>query len=203
MTHILMHYTTNWNKITEITIPILQEYADRHGYRLSVMELLPYEKYNGIPKLSQILSVLEEGDVALVLDADAVITNHRIFIEPFLGNKHDIYLSEGMNMGVFIIRLTNFTRKVLQFLINGISKGDYHCEQDGMEYLLKEANIGDSVKIVPHPCFNSYLSELYPEVPQPVTEQQGQWKIGSYILHLPALSIDKRVEILKSTPIKR
>ena len=35
------------------------------------------------------------------------------------------------------------------------------------------------------------------EVPQPVTKEQGQWEPGCFVLHVPALSIEKRIEVLK------
>jgi hypothetical protein len=203
MIWVLTHYTTDWNKIAEITLPVLKEYSERHGYKLSAMEILPINKYNGIPKLSMVLSLLEDGDIALVLDADTMITNMNIKIEDFTQTGKEFYFSEGMNCGVFIVKKTKFSEYIIQAAIDSIASGVYHCEQDAFETIIGPTRNDHHVEIVKHPCFNSYLSELYPEVPQPVTEQQGQWKIGSYILHLPALSIDKRVGILKSTPVKR
>jgi len=200
MIYVLMHHTTNWHELTAITKPIMQEYCDDYGYELNIKEVPAYSVYTGIEKLKQIVDLLKEGDIALVMDADACITNLTIPIESFLEDGKDLYLSEGLNMGVFLVRSTPMNISIIELMISEIESGIFNCEQDAIQFHRKHI---PNLCIKKHPCFNSYLSELYPEIPQPVTEQQGQWVEGSYILHLPALSLEKRVEIMKNIKITR
>lgn len=195
-----MHHTTNWNELVAITRPLLQEYCDDYGYELNIKEVPPYHVYTGIEKLKQIVDVLKEDDIALVMDADACITNLTIPIESFLEEGRDWYLSDGLNMGVFLIRATELNIAIIKLIISEIEAGIFDCEQDAIQLHKKHIK---NLCIKKHPCFNSYLSELYPEVPQPVNEQQGQWVEGSYILHLPALPLSQRIEIMKSVKITR
>lgn len=206
MIRLLQHYTPNFKPLIDISRPIHEEYCKLHGYSLHIKEVPEYGVYNGLEKLSQILEVCEDGDVALVIDGDAIITNLLFNVERFLQNDKDFYVAQGWNMGVFIVRITPASIKLLNHIFFWIKEGKFNCEQDAFEfymqmYLLSEAT--DIIATVPHPCFNSYLSELYPSVPQPVTEQQGQWVEGRFILHLPALPLSQRAEIMKNIKITR
>jgi len=191
--HLLQHFTPNFKPLIDITRPLHEAYCNKHGYQLHIKEVSEYPVYNGLEKLNQILEVCEEGDVALVMDADAMITNTSITIESFLEQVNDLYVSEGLNMGIFIVKISKMTLSILDTMIAEIKQNIFHCEQDAINSRYK---FYPNLKVCKHPCFNSYLSELYPEIPQPVTKEQGQWEKGCFILHLPALSIEKRCKIL-------
>lgn len=194
MIHLLQHYTSNFKPLIDITRPVHEAYCNKHGYQLHIKEVPKYPVYNGLEKLNQILEVCDNGDIALVMDADVMITNTLLKIERFLKYGKDLYFSEGLNCGVFIIIKHEWTTEVIKTLIDGIERKAFHCEQDGIEIIHRV--IGGIIEVCKHPCFNSYLSELYPEIPKPVTKEQGQWEKGCFILHLPALSLEKRIEIL-------
>lgn len=199
MVRVLQHITENWQSLLEISKPIHKEYCELHDYSYHLKVIEPYPVYNGIEKLNQILRECDKGDIALVLDGDAIITNLTIKVEDFLEDGKDFYVSDGINMGVFIVGLTAETEWMIEKMISAISMKIFQCEQDAFEGLVDSK----CVKVCSHPCFNSYLSELYPEVPQPVSEEQGQWVEGSFILHVPAQSLETRIEVFKSTKITR
>lgn len=202
MIHVLQHYTPNFKPLIDITRPVHEAYCNKHGYQLHLKEVPEYPVYNGLEKLNQILEVCKEGDVALVMDADSCVTNLSIEIESFLSENKSFYLCEGLNMGIFIIKLTDYSKMLIEYMIMKILCCDYNCEQDvinalmvGVVFQLNNIVRGE-ISVKSHPAFNSYLSQYYSEVLQPVTKEQGEWEHGCFILHVPALPIEKRIEIL-------
>ena len=196
MIHLLQHHTPNFKPLIDITRPLHEAYCNKHGYNLNIQAVPEYEVYDGEYKLKQILEFCEEGDIALVIDADAMITNMDITIESFLEDGKDLFLSEGLNMGVFIVRKTKWLTNFIEWVLVGIYIKMYHCEQDAIMDMKDDFLKQGTTKILPHPCFNSYPSIYYPEVPQPVSKEQGNWETGCYVIHTPALSLEKRCEIL-------
>lgn len=194
---ILLHFTSNWLDIANITVPVLQEYADKWGYELIAQEVNPYDKYTGLHKIRQIKKYLKDGDVGFVIDCDAILTNMKIPIESFLDGKHDFYICEGLNAGVFIIKQGDWARYFIEYIEQGINNGKFHCEQDAIEaYLKDDPNKNYKIKVIPHPAFNSYLSELYSHVEQPVSIEQGQWEKGCFVCHVPSQGLFTRVKFL-------
>lgn len=205
MIRLLQHYTPNFKPLIDISKPIHEEYCRLHGYSFHLKEVPEYGVYNGLEKLSQIMEVCEDGDVALVMDADAMITNLNANVENiFKSGCSNIQLCEGHNCGVMLIKITVNSVAHIKRIIKQIKIGQFNCEQDAINDFMKYYfHDGHVIYTHKHPAFNSYLSELYPEIPQPVSEEQGQWVEGSFILHLPALPISQRIEIMKNTKITR
>jgi hypothetical protein len=141
---------------------------------------------------------LKEGDVALVMDADAMVTNLLLKVERFLENEKYLYLSDGVNCGIFVVRKTNWLSSFMQMCIKHIENGSYNCEQDRIEQYVKYHN-DEHIKIVGHPCFNSFIPELYGHIenPEAITHEQGKWQNGDFICHLPALSMETRLQKMK------
>lgn len=182
-----------------VTVPVLEMYCEKHGYSLSVYKHNQYEFYNGKEKISQVLEVCEDGDVALVLDADTIITNPNIKIEDFINDKQDFYITnhlDRVNAGVFIIRDSMWSRVFLDFILNVIGKDKIHCEQDAIMKYLNEYKDDEKICILPHPSINSLIYNLYKEH-NITTEEDGDWRSNHFLLHLPGVGMAKRVEILK------
>jgi hypothetical protein len=60
------------------------------------------------------------------------------------------------------------------------------------------------VKYLPHPSINSYRYELYAGYEgdyfhdyMHIPHEYGQWEPGDLLLHLPGLSLEKRIEVFK------
>ncbi len=194
MITLVTHYTPSFDKIAEVTIPVMEEYCKIHGYRLNVYTT-NYDKYNGIIKLQQIQeNLIEDGSIVFSLDADCLLTNMSKSIEYFLNNEKSLYVCEGLNMGAFIIKKSEWSDKLLNTMTVLIMRGEYHCEQDAIEDLIKNEKINTSkVEIVKHPAFNSYLPQLYFHL---TYNNKAEWHNGDFILHVPALSLEKRAHIL-------
>ncbi len=203
MIKILTHYTENWQSLAEITLPVLTEYCEKYGYELCVRKVPEYSVYSGVDKLEMINRNLFYGDIGLVLDCDTLLTNFNTKVEDFLEDGKDWYMSEGLNAGVFIIRQTPVNEKIIDLIVEEIRCEIYHCEQDAFENHSKHI---PNFCVKKHPCFNSYLPELYGHIekPEEVTEEQGRWVEGkSFILHLPSLGMNQRLEIMKSIKITK
>jgi len=204
MIRVLTHFTPSWKEIAAITVPVMQRYCDRHHYIFNAYRCTPYENYNGKEKIRHILSDLKEGDVAMVMDADCLITNLNISLHNFIDDTHDFYITKhvgNINAGVFIVRKTEWLIKFLDYVFENIGKENIHCEQDAFAKWIKEHPHDKKIKIVNHPAFNSLKYELYPE--HGIQEEKdGQWVEGeSFILHLPGVGMQRRIEFFKNTTI--
>lgn len=194
MIRILTHYTENWSDIAAVTIPVLENYCEKHGYHLSVFKNTPYQNYTGKEKMKQILEVCKYGDIAMVIDADAIITNPEIKIESFIDDEHDFYITKhvgNINAGVFILRFTQWTELFINKLLPSIGKEKVHCEQDAiMEYMVAHPN-NKKIKILPHPSINSFDYSLYKEHTDKIGSYED-WKPNDFVLHLPGTGMELR-----------
>jgi hypothetical protein len=196
------HYTSDWSKLAAITVPILDEYCIKHRYHISVQEVVPYIPYNGRDKILQAKYLLEYNDIVMVMDADAMITNFTTKVEDFIKDDYDLFVTRdynGINCGVFIIRNSKWGIDLLDYFLNSID-GDIHCEQDALNKYVNEYGM-DRICIVEHPAFNSLLYENYPEIVG-LKESKGQWRVGDFVLHLPGIGMQKRIDILNETKNK-
>ena len=189
---VTISYTKNWSGIATICVPNAALYCAKHGYTL-LATVDEYNEYDGLWKLQNVGRLLNDYDLVFSFDCDTLITNHSIKLESFLDDESDFFVCKGLNMGVFGAKISDFSVDFVSTMSELIASGKYHCEQD----IISGIYLGNEIKVLDHPAFNSYLSQFYPEVPQPVTKEQGQWEPGCFVLHVPALSIEKRIEVLK------
>lgn len=201
---ILVLYTESWQELADIVLPNLKKYAKKHLYYTHIEK---YEKeFSGFEKLVWCKKLLEEYDVIWSLDMDTFITNHTIRIEQFInkGSNYRLFFItkdyNGINAGSFIIQKDTLNAGAHEWLLNEFLNkqgvGGVYCEQDAISLWHKEheRTMKTLVDILPHPSINSYKYELYPEIPYQ-THEQGQWQKGDFILHLPGIGINQRVEI--------
>lgn len=201
MIRVLTHFTPSWKPLADITVPVLEKYCHKHHYKLSAFECTPYQQYNGKEKIKHILSELKLGDVALVMDADSIITNTNISLHNFINDHHDFYITKhvgNINAGVFIIRLSVWAIEFLNVVFSNIGKGGIHCEQDSMAKYIKEHPNDNRIKILAHPSINSFDYSQYPEHQDKIGSEED-WKPDHFVLHLPGVGMDRRLEILKNT----
>lgn len=192
---ITISYTENWNELAAIVIPNTAEYCARHGYSLFVTVEKPYGKYSGLEKLRNVKNLLLDFDVIFSLDCDTLITNHEVRLESFITEDEDFFICAGWNMGVFAIRISGFGVELIDFMIEEIKSGRCHCEQDA----IAKIPINDPhIKVLEHPAFNSFIPELYGHIKEPekITEKEGRWMPGHFILHLPSLGMSERIKLL-------
>ena len=142
-----------------------------------------------------LLQVLEKYDFVWVLDLDTLITNPEIPFTKFVDNYHDVFMCidlHGLNAGSWIARRTDITRI---FINNVISNFDAPEEQTVMKRFIDKGDV--ILRVLPHPSINSYMYELYKDLHGEITidNSSGQWCETDLLLHLPGLSLEKRIEI--------
>jgi galactosyl transferase GMA12/MNN10 family len=140
-------------------------------------------------KLKFVLENMCNYDYIMWIDCDAKITNFNYNVLNFLDEKSEFLVSKdnnGINSGVFIVKCTEY---MAEFLLHTYKQAQYtnHCwwEQAAINELFRinYSEINQKVKYLPQEIFNSYISN---------------WNENSFILHCPALQLEKRVQILES-----
>jgi hypothetical protein len=144
----------------------------------------------------------EDVDLFFYIDIDALITNSEIRVTQFLDNEHDLFITEDcheLNGGVFLLKNTEWANRFNDFILD--QRTIFPNEQNGYVLYKDRYDVESKIKIVPHPCFNSYRYEFYPEIDPVPKHEEGNWQPNDFIMHVPGKTIEQRVEILKSTPI--
>lgn len=191
-----MVFTSDWYDIADITVTNTEHYCRKHGYGI-IPEIMD-NPYNGFQKIKSIQTLFEVGaDVIWSLDCDTLITNHTISVDNFLKENKYFYITKDfndINAGSFIIKKSKWSNSFLEYLLRQEGGDKMYCEQDAIVKFIKEFGY-DNICILSHPSINSYKYELYPEIPLQ-THQQGNWEQGDFILHLPGVILEKRIEIM-------
>lgn len=166
-------------------------YAKKHGYTFHVQrESLTPHLPSHWTKLALLVNIMVKttSDYIVWFDADIMIINHDIKIEgiiekhmnckDFLLNKD---VSEEINTGVCIVRNTEYSRKVLELMLNLPELRYRGCEdQDTFNRIYQRniMNFQDHCTILP----SSQQTELNPCV--------GFYKWGVWLIHFYSLSKD-------------
>jgi hypothetical protein len=195
---VFVYYDAAFEKLAAHTLPQIGYYCARNGYALTIHRG-SFGYPNRLPcfQKTELAGALLPGtDVLCVMDLDALITNHHIRLESFLISDRTLFGCEdvnGFNAGVYMVRNTPEGRDLMMFA-NAYGKlapeghGDQNAIRKWIEYNPSE------YQKVPHPAFNSYL---YGEYGETKTHEEGQWEEGDFILHLPGMTNDRRIEIIK------
>lgn len=209
---LLTAYYDNYKPLAEIVVPNLQGYCRKHEYGFYNYILSPlgaHYSFKRIKMLRELFSY-EAIDIIFCTDIDILITNHNIKIESFLDNKHDFYITKdvnGINAGNFIIKNTVWSRAFLDFILS--KQDSFDNDQVVLESIKDDVQWNSKIKILSHPSINSYIYDNYGEnwgvigdrkIEKP-TEEEGDWREGNFVLHLPGIPLDKRIEILKGVEV--
>lgn len=200
-------YGSNYQPIADYTTTVMREYCKRHGYEFRPLLLdgtgneYAYKKHEYFEELFK-----EDIDGIFYLDADAVITNMKITLEslvcvPEYGRK-SFFITEHLgelNGGALLI-CNNFYGKMINRQIL-FSRTAYENEQNAINGLRETMLFKYHMAVLPHPAFNSFNYSLYPECPNVRKPEQGHWQPGQFILHVPGLGTEHRLEVLKNAPI--
>jgi hypothetical protein len=206
---ILTVYTDNFKPLADIVIPNMERYCVKHGYSLYAYDITGTDIYYGYKKIEKLLSILDTDDIdiVLVLDLDTLITNHNTRIESFVDEIHDFFICQdvnGINAGAFIIKNTNWSINFLRLVLS--KQNEYECEQNIFEAFAKLLCNNSKIKILEHPSINSlFYSEYAPtwgiivgSMSEKPAHKEGDWQKGDFILHLPGIPLERRVEIFNN-----
>ncbi len=189
-----------YRSVSNISHPLWQEYCDRHGYDFSVREASESERGPVWERVPHMLQKLSEGyDWVVHVDADTIPTNFHIPLTEFIDNEKSIVIScapyKGQsifNDGVFFANGRKFGDLVLQksWSLNRPEENIF-CAQDAM-YRLCTGYWREYFSVQPQKRFNSFLWSEYRE---PISTP-GTWTLGDFVLHLPGMTNQRRVELL-------
>lgn len=198
------YFTPSFHALSEVTVPNIRRYCDRHGYKLVFWSDVDHTEDDprpfGFRKTERVLELLRAsatGDILCVIDLDLLFTNHTRRLEEFMDNEHDLFFTHdvnGLNSGVYMVRATLGTHKFMEDAIGRAGLPGVFGEQDAMRDSLKIEAFANLTKIVPHPAFNSYL---YEEYGKEMSHEEGQWQPGDFLLHMPGCSNERRIELFK------
>lgn len=201
MITVLVAYTEAFDALAAFTVPILRCYCARHGYDLLVHRggFGNRNRQFGFQKTELVRSVLRGTDAMLVLDVDTLITNHSSRIESMMGQEFiGVCLDEnGLNAGSYIIRRNPYSDVFLSAVVGMEGKPGVLGEQDAMRDILR-AEMFPYLRLLPHPSINSYRYDLYGKTK---THEEGQWQEGDFLLHLPGMTNERRLEVFRNTKI--
>jgi len=198
-------YHANYQALAEVVLPNWKAYCDKHDY-----DLITYRgEFGNIPnwpigfqKVAFVYNALyakeNDWDVALVLDLDILITNMNRKVEEFIDDTHDYFVTTGFNglcNGAFMVKKSKGGREILEYMLE--NKYGKSNEQDTLKHCLGEPVLKGRLKLFPYNTFNSMMLDLYPEHGA-ATRERGDWREGDFLLHLPALSLERRIEIFSN-----
>lgn len=188
-------YDAYFEPVAAITVPVMREYCDRHGYEFKAYTERLSTRRIVWDKIQVLLYKIREFDYTVFLDADVLITNLCEPVEWWLDDEGDVTLSRdvnGWNMGVIVIRNCCSSEKWLLRAWHVGERTGIGSEQHAMCVAMVERP-PDCVVTLPQSVSNCYP---LPEYDEALPEgEDGAWKPSSFLMHLPGMPNDKRVEI--------
>lgn len=206
---LLTFHLPNYDEIVSLTQPGKEEYAARHGY-VSFVQRGVYDpaydmSFQRIKLIKDHLAAHPEIEWLWVHGVDTIVMNHTVkletFIEPYpnmhFGIQKDV---NGANDDSFLIKNSEWSQRWLAFLLSKHDeyKNDCWSSQRAIQHNEYHPEFKDGIQILPHPGINSYFYDLY----HWDSKTPGDWKPGDMVLHLPGLSLQERLDILRSPRVQ-
>jgi hypothetical protein len=156
-------------------------------------------------KIEMILKELENKNYKYILwiDTDALIHNYNFDLKSIFKNGKQLYMSKdhnGINSGVIVIKNTklmyNFFKKI-QSMTDFIHEVNWDNSAIVNAINTNYLNIKSKLEIVPQKILNSYLYNLYNDVP--IKKQKGNFsKNDSFIVHFPGFSPELKLHFMQN-----
>lgn len=196
-------YTHSYQPLANIVVPNLKDYCYRHNYDLHITTV-PDGNFHYV-KTIDTRKLLDEYDLVFTMENDILVTNHNIKPTDFIDDEHDMFLTRDINdnnSGIFITKSSEWSKGWLDFVQSFKGEDGYGDEQN-----VWERHHHEKIKYVPHPSFNSYPYieyapsygyinwEQYNPRKEIPTHDMGNWEKGDFILHLPGMTLEKRIEL--------
>ncbi len=190
--------TPSYKGLADITLPILKQYAAKHGY--SFHSTIAEEGQVDYIKTKDAIELLNYFEIVFMVETDILIMNHNIKIESFIDKEHDFFICNdrnGVNFGSAIVKNT-YGGKGLMNQIQS-KQNEYKTEQNVLENYTDER-----ICYLPHPSINSIDYNLYApsygvigykegEKASIPTHEQGNYEHGDFACHLPGKTLEFRI----------
>lgn len=196
---IFTQFNEPFRQVANLTIPVIQEYADHHGYTVNIGENLPIRRSIVWDRYKILRENLDQYDWVVHMDADVLITNLNIRLEEFCHDASNVVISMAttesgdrrMNDGVALFKKDWYTHFILDECFHAEQAGSIQCGQDKLEMLWLTRADNSTYHIERQKAINSFL---YTEYGMPEATV-GHWTEGDWCLHTPGRTNERRVEI--------
>lgn len=194
---VLTSYDSSFESLCSYTNPIKEEYCLRHGYDF-IARKIDSDVHPTWVRFHLLHDLFEVYDWIMWMDADAFITNPEIKLESLVGPNDDLIISldiHGLNTGVFLTRNSEWSKGFFRkFLEVEAQYPGYGGDQIAMNRTLFVDRWDDTgtVRYPKQKTLNSYLYEFYGQ-----KFEDGQYSHGDFVLHLPGLTNQKRIEVIE------
>ncbi len=198
-------YTESYIPLAAITIPVMEQWCKKHGYHFNE-HIIPNNQNPHFVKTKDSRELLEIYDIVMAIECDILITNLNYKIEDWLDEENSMYITTDVNNANTAVIITKST-DLGKGLLDMVNKYENIFGDEQMVFENKRIK---GVKYCEQPCFNSVPYESYyrpsygkigykeGEIITPPTEQQGQWQKGHFLMHLPGMELQKRIEIFNN-----
>lgn len=178
------------------------DYCERHGYECRFILLAHDERWE-YRKHEAFKVWFEQGiDLIWYKDIDSLITNmSKPIPQNFDGDFAITRDFNELNGGSILIRNTPVGHAINSYIL--ADRNNYENEQNVFNSDAFQDCFYKRISHLPQSEINSYRYDLYPECKSHVgREDLGDWVEGkSFVLHVPGLSLEKRLEVLRNTKI--
>lgn len=210
----------NYRELASVTVPVKEAYCQKWGYEFvcRTSDFFYNNTYNGNPsdlligfeKLKMVLDVFEERphlDWIHWSGTDVLITNYNVRLENIVDDDYHIVVcfdGNGMNVDSMLIKNSKVGRGLMRWILDNVETYRHHWwyEQQAMiDFYFQDPLGKDIIKALPQRVMNSYIYDLYPEWRTKPhidhTGHDGDWQEGDFMLQLPGLPTQQRIDIMK------
>lgn len=182
------------------TGPGKAEYCMRHGYQLDLRKHVDYLFSGPWGEREQFmqdsLMRLPADGWLFFMGADAMITNMGVTLESIVKGREDqdfIIANDrfGINNDVFLLKAGE---KSLAFLVRILSIRNRHQNDQAAMWEIINTWKEFNTMVIDQRIFNAYRYDEYGE-----PGREGSWAEGDFVLHLPGMTNERRLELIAET----
>lgn len=192
---------SDWQPMLDIVKPVMEEYAERHGYGMEWLltpycdarHALPYQKTQWA---HDYITEHPETDFFWILDCDILLTNLTIPVTDFIYSGYDIFMcwdaTNRPNCGSYILRNG---KKAMHWLDTILAMREEVTSEQHAVILLADAEPTKSItKHLPNGTINQIPYQYYDTIGE-MRRSEGNWVEGDLLAHLPGHTPQSRVKI--------
>lgn len=203
-------HTENYLPLAEITWEQNKKlYAAKWGYDTYARTSFNYPvEQISFERTELIIDLLESNkyDWIHASGCDTMITNFNIKLEELVDNNVDFIIAtdcNNINNDSFLVRASPISINWLKYVVSVREKYAAHPWYDQQAMIESIEMMGNRIKLVPQRTLNSYDYSHYPgHIPKDRFGNDGQWQSGDFLIHWPAIKLDKRIALAQAMALQ-